>query len=408
MPDSAPRLLFLCHTLPHPPDGGVWIRSYHTLRQLTRAFDVRALCFERTGKSNHDVGDAVSRLSQVAPTEAFPVPQEGSTVRKLADHGASLFTGRPFTVYKHRSRSFRERLTEVLGTEDFDLVHVDSLDLSTHLPLILEDHPVACVHHNVESQLLERRAEAETNPLARWYLRIQARFQRREEERWCGRVDLNVTVSADDRDTLREIVPGAPVEVVPNGVDVEKFSPKAGTEEREELVFVGGAGWFPNRNGMEHFADEILPEIRSRTGREVPVTWVGGADEELKRRFRREHDVRMTGYVEDIRPQVRAAACYVVPLRVGGGSRLKILDAWAMGKAVVSTSRGCEGLDARDGENILIRDDPDAFAEAVCRVLEEESLRNRLGRSARKTAVETYSWEKIGGEMNRAYRSLIE
>lgn len=407
MTEARPRLLFLCHTLPYPPDGGVWIRSYHTLRQLTRAFDVTALCFERTGRPDHDADLAVRRLSEVAPTDVFPVPQEESRIRELLDHAASLVTGRPFTVYKHRSRGFRKRLVELLETEDFDLAHVDSLDLSTHLSL-LEELPVACVHHNVESQLLRRRARAEDNPLARWYLRIQSRWQRREERRWCGRVDLNVTVSEDDRETLREIVPGARAEVVPNGVDVKKFSPADEEREQDGLVFVGGAGWFPNEDGMEHFAAEILPEIRRRAAGEVPVTWVGGADEEFRRRFEHEHGVRMTGYVDDIRPHVREAACYVVPLRVGGGSRLKILDAWAMGKAVVSTPTGAEGLDARDGDNILIRGQPEAFADAVCRVLEEEPLRRRLGRAARRTAVESYSWEKIGEEMNRTYRSLIE
>lgn len=396
------RVLFLCHTLPYPLDGGVWIRSYHTLEILARAFDVTALCFERAGRADHDAEEAVRELGKLAPTEAFEVPQEESVLRKAGDHLLSLVSGRVFTVYKHRNRRFRGRLRDLLEGGGFDLVHVDSLDLSAHLPL-LRGLPVVCVHHNVESQLLRRRAGFEANPLLRGYLRLQARLQEREERRWCGRVDLNVTVSEEDRSTLRRIVPEARVTVVPNGVDVERHRPSAGPVDG--VVFVGGAGWFPNRDGMDHFCEHVLPAVRSRVP-DVAVRWVGSVDEALGRRFQEAYGIEVTGRVEDVRPYVARAACEVVPLRVGGGSRLKILEAWAMGKAVVSTSRGCEGLDARDGENVLVRDDAAGFAEAVVAVLRDRRLRERLGREARQTAVERYSWEVIGEEMVRDYRSL--
>lgn len=407
MTHETPKLLFLCHTLPYPPDGGVWIRSFNTLRQLDRAFDVTALFFERTGRPDHDVDHAVEQLSQLAPTEVFSVPQDGSALRKAVDHTASLLTGRVFTIYKHRSGEYRRRLERLVATGDFALAHVDSIDLATHLPL-LRELPVVLVHHNVESQLLRRRSEAEGNPLARWYVSRQARLQMREERRWCPCVDINVTVSEQDRETFRSISPDARYEVIPNGVDVRTFTPAPAGEDEQGLVFVGGAGWFPNRDGMEYFANDILPRIRDMAQGDPSVTWVGGADEALRDRFDREHGVNMTGYVDDIREYVRSAACYVVPLRVGGGSRLKILDAWAMGKAIVSTSRGCEGLDVRDGENMLVRDDPDSFARAVVRLLEDDSRRRRLGRMARQTAVEKYSWEIIGDKMIRVYRSLLQ
>lgn len=406
MSGSAPRLLFLCHTLPYPPDGGVWIRSYHTLRQLSRAFDVRALCFERSSGRDHDVEGAIQHLSTLAPTEAFPLPQHESRIRRVLDHVASLLTRRVFTHYRHRFRPFRRRLQEMLDSGDFDLVHVDSLDLVRFLPL-LEDHTVSLVHHNVESQLLRRRAEAEDSPLAARYLALQAKLQREEEQHWCPIVSVNISVSEEDRLTLSKIAPGARIEVVPNGVDVETFKPDTLSDGQEGLIFVGGAGWFPNRDGMQHFADEILPRIRQRAGTEVPVTWVGNAGSETRSRFESDHGIRMTGFVEDIRPYVHRAACFIVPLRVGGGSRLKILDAWAMGKPVVSTTRGCEGLETDDGENILIRDEAGAFADAVVDVLHDEALRHRLGRRARHTAVEFYSWSKIGENLNSIYLSLL-
>src|SRR5690606_7086949 len=134
------------------------------------------------------------------------------------------------------------------------------------------------------------------------------------------------------------------------------------------IVFVGGYSWYPNRDALYYFGEEILPRIRRTTN--VAVTWVGRAPTSVIDECSRKYGIRLTGYVEDIRPFVESAACYVVPLRIGGGTRLKILDAWAMGKAVVSTSVGCEGLQAVDRENILIRDDADAFASSVVELLE--------------------------------------
>ena len=400
------RVLFLCQTLPYPPNGGVFIRSYYTFLELAEAFDVEALCFERSGGRQHHVDAALEALREIGPTEAFPVPQEDSELRRLVDHGLSVLSRRVFTVYKHRSREFKTRLCEMVRSGRFDLVHFDSLDLSYHLPFV-QDIPVVCVHHNIESQLLDRRAGVESNPVIRRYLEFQAKLQRKEERRWCDRVALNVTVSEEDRATLLSIAPDATVEVVPNGVDIDFFSPAGNAEsKRSGLVFVGSHGWFPNRDGMEFFCEEILPRIRARTD-DLPVTWVGGMPERDRRRFEAAYDIRATGFVEDIRPYLHQAACYIVPLRVGGGTRLKILDAWAMGNAVVSTSQGCEGLATEPGDNILVADDPQVFSEAVVRVLENPCLRKRLGREGRKTVAEQYAWDKIGDHMADLYRRVI-
>lgn len=225
------------------------------------------------------------------------------------------------------------------------------------------------------------------------------------ERAWCGRVALNVAVSEDDAAALRRLAPGARVVVVPNGVDVGSFQP-APDPEGESLVFVGGANWFPNRDALEYFCQDILPLLR-RTRPRLKVTWVGAAREPDRRRFRAEHDVELTGYVGDIRPYVNAAACFIVPLRVGGGSRLKILDAWALGKAVVSTSVGCEGLAAEDEGNLLVADEPATFAAAVERVLADRSLRRALGRAARELAEREYAWEVVGARLVDAYGQLL-
>jgi glycosyltransferase involved in cell wall biosynthesis len=386
----------------------VAIRGLHLLRQLARTFDVTALCFSRDKGgvvAQHDLPQRLAAVRQLADVdvEAFSMPQERSAWRRAWDHLRSVGLNRAYTVFTFESRAFANRLAHLLRTRRFDVIHVDSLQLSRYLPL-LRGAPVVCGHHNVESVLLRRRALIERTPWRRAYVRHQARLMAREERRWCARFDLNTVVSEADRIALDRIVPGATCAVVPNGVDVEAFTPGRGRDEG--IVFVGESTWFPNRDALQYFCDEILPKIRAAGG-VTPVRWVGRAPDTLRREYRDRYAVELTGYVADVRPYMRDAACYVVPLRVGGGTRLKILDAWAMGKAVVSTSVGCEGLAAEDGRNILVRDDPASFAQAVCAVLGDDALRLRLGLEGRRTVERLYSWERIGDSLLPRYVSLV-
>jgi polysaccharide biosynthesis protein PslH len=402
-PPPRRRLLFLAQTLPFPPHGGVQIRTYNILRLLATEFDVTALLFARraTHPEPSDLASSAASLGGYGVIKAFRIPQEFRISRLVIDHIRSVVARRPYTVFAYESKLFREALTDLLQSQRFDIVHVDSLDLSNYLS-DLTDLPVVCVHHNVESELLRRRSERESL-IRRWYMRMQAGFLEKEERRWLPRVALNVAVSDQDRLKLQRMVPHAKFIVVPNGVDTRLFQP--GVSGRDGIVFVGGYGWYPNRDALEYFADDILPLLR-RARPLLPVRWIGRAPPQIQRLFKSRYDIELTGYVDDIRPLVEEACCYVVPIRVGGGTRLKILDAWALGKAVVSTTIGCEGLDAREGENILIRDSPADFAEAVLNVLDDEDLRRRLETGGRRTVERDYDWEVIGSHFLPSYRAL--
>ena len=400
---TKPKLLFLGQTLPYPPDSGTAIRSYNVLRLLARDYDVTALCFYRRATTPDLPGSLAALRTIASDVELFRIEQEYSRTRMLADHGRSVLTGRAYTAFAYRSAAFRHALLSRLARERFAIAHVDSLDLGDYLPLIA-DVPVVAGHHNVESALLRRRAENESSVMRRGYLELQARLTEREERRWCPLAAVNLAVSDADRADFQRLVPGARFEVIPNGVDVEAFVPSVGGA-KDGIVFVGGMSWFPNADALEFFDEEILPLVRARD-EHVKVTWVGRAKPDVIARYAT-RGVELTGHVDDIRPYVGGAACYVVPLRIGGGTRLKILDAWAMGKAVVSTSVGCEGLDAVDGQNILIRDDPAAFAAAVTMVLRDSGLRASLERNARATAEQKYSWNVIGETMRRVYGDVL-
>lgn len=396
----------LVQTLPFPPDSGVAIRTFNVMRLLARHYDITALCFYRW-KRGHEVQDlaaTVTALGEFAAVRTFPIGQEHSRWRFAFDHGRSLLLGRVYTDYAYESNAFEAAVRAEVATGTYDVVHVDSLDLARYLPM-LGDLPVICVHHNVESALLRRRAQVEKSRLLSWYLRRQATLMESTERRWCPAVDLNVVVSPEDAEVLRRIAARARFEVVPNGVDVEAFRPAPVTDPKS-VVFVGGTTWFPNLDALEFFVGSVLPALRKRVP-DVRVTWAGRSTEEQRRLYQERHGVTLTGYLKDIRPVVAAAACYVVPLRVGGGTRLKILDAWSMGKAIVSTSIGCEGLAAEDGRNILVRNDPLEFAEAIANVLGDVGLRDGLATAGRQTVERTYAWDVIGTPMAQAYDAAV-
>jgi glycosyltransferase involved in cell wall biosynthesis len=383
------------------------MRTFHVLRLLSEVFDVTALCFERGGIAQHaslyDPEESARVLGKYAHTEVFRLPQNHSRVRFAWDHLRSLATGRAYTHYLYDSDAFADRIEALLREESFDLVHVDSLDLVRYLPAC-QPLPIVCVHHNVESQLLARRSEVEGPYWLRCYFALQARLTERDEKRWVPAVACNVAVSEADAETLRRFGSDARVEVVPNAVDTEEFEP--GESKREGIVYLGGTNWFPNLDALEYFCESMLPTLRKHDPG-FAAQWIGACSPEQQKHFREAHSVTLTGYVPDIRPLARDAFCNIVPLRAGGGTRLKILTSWALGKPVVSTSVGCEGLDARDGENILIRDDPAEFVEAILVLKDDPELQDRIGGAARDTVVSTYSWRSLGPSLHRLYRDLI-
>jgi glycosyltransferase involved in cell wall biosynthesis len=399
-----PRLLFLCQTLPYPPDGGVNIRSYHLLRLLAAEYSVTALFFYRRTlrPTQKDVEASLEGLRELADADAFPIPQDQSRIRWYWDHLRSILRRKPYTAYMYATQTVTSRLGELMQRKKFDVVHVDSLDLAHYLRNFAS-LPVVCGHHNIESALLRRRANLQHSRLVNRYMRLQANLLQSQERYWCAKVALNITCSNADSELLRSISVGSSVMTVPNGVDTLEFP--ADYSGSDGLVFVGGYTWFPNRDGMEWFADSVLPIIRRRHPN-LPVTWVGRMPDDVGRRMQAEHRISVTGYVDDIRPIVQRAACMIVPIRVGGGTRLKVLDGWSMGKAIVSTTIGCEGLDARNEHNMLVADSPEAFAEATLNLLANPALRERLGRTGRKTVENTYDWSVIQRQLLEAYRTV--
>lgn len=400
---TRPRLLYLGHTLPYPPDRGATVRNYHILRELAKGYDVDALFFHwRHEPTQMPLERRVAHLEALADVDVFPLPGERSAVRRWLDQARSLAWQRSETRWRFDHRVYRRAMLQKVFERSPRIIHMDSIVLHAYLPL-LADRAVVLAHPWRESERLRQRAQL-SDGLEAHYLERQAEWMETVEREWIPRVAVNLVSSDAERSSFLERTPDAHIETVPHAVDTDYFMPTAGTGHG--LAFVGGTTAPTGRDALAFFAAEILPRLKRSSGLQTlePISWIGEAREGDRQRYR-SLGIDIMGYVEDIRPVVRPTACFIVPRRIAGDGT-RVLQAWAMGKAVVSTSMGCADLEAVDGRNILIRDDAESFAQAVLDVLEDRELRRRLGEAGRKTVEERYSWAQRGRELRHLYADI--
>jgi glycosyltransferase involved in cell wall biosynthesis len=290
-------------------------------------------------------------------------------------------------------------------TEGVDVCVADFLVAMPNLPATTAV-PVVLFEHNVEHMIWKRLYEVEKRRWRRALLSLEWRKMQRYEAEACARAGLTVAVSEADRTLLAVGAPGADIRTIPTGVDTSYFHSNGAVEAPAALVFTGSMDWYPNEDAIMYFMDAILPEVR----REVPgvsLAVVGRDPTDRLRAAGAAAGVRVTGTVADVRPYVAEASVYVVPLRVGGGTRLKIFEALAMGKAVVSTRVGAEGLPIVSDRHFLQADSPADFARAVVSLLKDPGRRRALGMAGRRLVEERYSWTEVTGEFERHCQELV-
>jgi len=408
MEEPGLRILWLSHFVPYPPTGGNLQRSYHLLRQAAGHHRVHLVSLNmRAVLPTRDlVDDAVRELSRLCVrVDVFPNPWDRSSLHRLAIAGLSFFHPQPYDRNWLRSAALRAYLKSLAGTETFDLIHVDTVGLVPYATPF-DGVPIVLNHHNVESQLAHRRAEREEHPFRRLYFRRDAGKLQRLERRVCAAVAVNLTVSELDAARLREIAPAARTCVIENGVDVDYFRPGVtGQSDTGGLVFAGTLNWYPNQEAVRYFLREVWPALLQDDPRRH-VTFVGRDPPAELQEAARDRRVLVTGRVEDVRPYLDAAAIYVCPIRDGGGTRLKILDAFAMAKPLVATALAVEGLDVEDGRHYLRAETPGEFVAQIRRLEGDAPLRKRLGQAARDLVVGRYAWDAIGRKLDGAYRQV--
>ncbi|QOW18796.1 glycosyltransferase [Lysobacter ciconiae] len=395
------RLLVLTTRLPYPPTEGHQLRSWHLLKALASRHEVTLMSFLRRDDEPAQAGPLRDIL---AALETFPIPGERSPIALGRALLAGTLTNTPYLAARYASAEFRKRLRERAGQAD--LVHVDMLPLMAHADCVPDGIPLVMNAHNVEHRLLRIRASIERRAFARAFLRHQVSRLHDFEQAACRRADAILVCSDDDAETLRALAPGARVQLVPNGVDVQANQPAATQASGNRLVFVGQMGWFPNRDGVEWFLADIFPRILAvRPDTQFVLV---GKSAGLEVPGRVAANVHLPGFVSDLRPLVHDAAVYVVPLRAGSGTRLKVLEAMALGKAIVTTRIGSEGILLQPGDDALFADEPQAFADAVLALLADPARAHALGLAARRCAQSHYGWEGISRTALDFYDTLLE
>jgi glycosyltransferase involved in cell wall biosynthesis len=287
----------------------------------------------------------------------------------------------------------------------YDLVHAQNYYAAQYVP---QDCPAAKVHYkeNYEGLLLERCARLHPNPVMRIALRSQSRRTQRFEIEVARRFDRVYTITREDRQRLLEAAQDLSVEYQPASIDTETYRPGTRAPEPGGMVFVGTLDYYPNVDGLLWFAREVLPELRRRRP-DARLVVVGHHTDSRLEALRRDPAIQFTGWVESVIPLVRRAAVYVVPLRIGGGVRLKILEAMALGKAIVTTPVGCEGIECTPGEDLRVAGSADEFAAEVAALLEHPERRASLERSSRKRVEGRYSTGVVLPELEASYRDAV-
>lgn len=393
------KILIVTTKSPYPLFEGRALRTYNLIKQAAREHEIHLLSFVQT---QEDL-DGIEHMRSICKVVEYEKLYFGDAkLQILQDAASELFSRAPLPVVKYRTASMRAKLQRLMKAHQYDLVHLDMLHLADYQE-VCGDVPVVLVEHNVEHVILQRRADNETRPLHRAYLRYQAAKLKSYEAYACRRAHHVVSVSDLDTEQLRKLAPGAQVTTVPNGVDTEFFSAQATAKEPHGLVFVGGFTWFPNLDAIRHFCEDILPKLVKDVP-DVKLTVIGKhPDSPVVREIGEHPNVHLAGQVDDIRPYVNAAAAYIVPLRIGGGTRLKILDALAMSKAIISTSVGCEGLAVEHGQTILVADTPDAFAQTIVQVLRNPDMAQEIGQRGRALVEARYDWAAVAKGLMAVY-----
>jgi glycosyltransferase involved in cell wall biosynthesis len=300
----------------------------------------------------------------------------------------------------------RHKLQALLKQETYEVIVCDFVMAAGVIPW---DWPVPKVlfTHNVEATIWRRHYRVATDFLWKAISWLEWRKMQAAERHYLRLADRVLTVSETDREAFAPFIEPEKLAVIPTGVDVDYFQPMPVDETTNSLVFTGSMDWLPNEDAILYFVEAILPLIKQQCP-QVSLKVVGRSpSRKLQALADREKSIRLTGWVEDIRPFVARGSICVVPLRIGGGTRLKIFEAMAMGKAVVSTTVGAEGLPVQPGENILLADTPDDFASSVVTLLRDPAERKRLGAAARALVHENYGWPKVAEKFARILQNVI-
>lgn len=408
------KILWLSHLIPYPPKGGVLQRSYNLIKELSRyheidllAFNQRSLIASFFNTIESGIEEAKFNLKPFCQRLKFlDIPSYRSKKHIYFLATKSLFH-EPYNINWLKSKEYLATMKQWVSDKNYDLIHFDTISLLPYFNLITNETSTSLDHHNIESHMLFRRAKNEQNPIKKIYFWQEGLRLTRYEQRFCPGFSINITCSDVDSRRLIRLAPQANVCTIPNGVDLEYFKPNDRPEKSNRILFVGTMNWYPNIEAVQYIAENLWPTLK-QTYPELECDIVGANPPDMIYKYSKKYsDFHIHGFVDDVRPYMEAATLYVCPIQDGGGTKLKILDAMAMGKAIVAHPIACEGIHVTHDIDVLLAEKPNKFIEHINQLLHDSSRRKSLGDAARQTVVKSYGFHTIGKKLAEAFQSSL-
>ena len=402
------KVLLLTPQSPYPPHQGTSLRNFHIIRGLAQACEVSLVSFLEPGQTA--VPGQITPLAELCQTiETVPVPQR-TTSKRLQQ---LLATRRPDMAHRLFSQAFNVRLLHMLQAADFDIVQIEGIEMARYLPVIRHGSPRSKIvfdDHNAETELQRRNFLTDLRQPRRWVAAAYSAEQVRrlhKFERWvCQQADWVTAVSQPDKMHLEKLTHGqTAITVIPNSLDVQQFQLGEAEAIPSDIVFSGKMDYRPNVDAVLWFVAEVWPQIR-RERPSTTFTIVGQKPHARLERLRDEPGITLTGWVERVEPYLAGAKVFILPFRVGSGTRLKLIEAMAAGRALVSTAVGAEGFPVEHNRELLLVDDPVEMGTAVLHLLTHPKERLRLGQAAQQFA-QQYDWRVVVPEFLAIYQKLL-
>ncbi|MCP4706397.1 MAG: glycosyltransferase [candidate division Zixibacteria bacterium] len=396
------KILIIDEEFPYPLNSGKRIRTFNLVKGLEKFNQISYMAYGTEKSDSYEF----LKSNNINPIAVGTLNRKQSGLRFYLRLLGNLFSPYPYIVTSHYSNRFQYRLIALLKNNKYDVIICEWSPYAIFIKKLNQFKSII-VAHNIEASIWRRYQENETNIFKKIYISIQ-RKKIEEFERSCFNWANGATaVSATEADEIASYGASYIPAVIDNGVDTEYFSSGESEINANHLVMTGAMDWRPNQDAAIYFTEEILPIIK-KTKPDCTVSFVGRNPSKHVLDLAQNESVAVSGTVDDVRPYISNANVFIVPLRIGGGSRLKILEAFSMNKAVVSTSVGAEGLNVTNGENILLADSPRQFAQAIIDCIDNNELNTKLSNNGKKLVESKYRWDILSNKFNNYILKIVD
>ena len=390
--------LFLTKEIPYPLNSGHRIRTFHLLKGLSRENNVQVLCFGDNSEAAYEIE------KHCASVNLIPDNKAAGKWQLYISALLNVFSITPLSIVCRYSPQLKKRVDEHITRQNPDIVFCDGIHMAPHISSNMKNMILS--EHNIESTIIRRYILVEKNIAKKIFAFLEWRKMRHFENKQWQRFSKIFVCSETDKIEVLRRVGQKNIEVIPNGVDIQYYSPRQVDKKPNSLIYSGLMNWRPNEDAVIFFLKKIYPLAKKRIP-DISFAIVGkDPSYAITKCAQSDASITITGFVDDVRLYVHASELFIVPLRIGSGTRLKILEAMAMGKAVISTSIGCEGIDVTHERNIIIADTPENFAKGVIRLLNDPVQRDKIAEEGRRMVKEKYSWEIINQRLNKSIMDI--